>query len=328
MKQLTVILLSINGLKKKPSVKNLRVFGSECFVHIPNEQRTKWEENSVKCIMVGYSEGNKAYRVYNQSTRKLMIRRDVIFNENVQQEHVVTEKVEKEEEMPNDCEKREESTSSTHEYKNPRLPIPRSPYPKRTKSRIDDEKKEEQAVIAEVFMASAEPQTYAEAMETDDAEKWKEAINDELNSLKVNNTWILVDRPKNTNIVTNRWIFKRKLKANGEIDCYKARLVARGCSQKYGIDYEETFSPVAKFDSVRTLIAMGAAKGMKILQFDVKTAFLHGHLIENIYMEQPSGCVQDSGKVCLLKKALYGLKQASRQWNAKFVNFIVKCGFV
>lgn len=109
-------------------------------------------------------------------------------------------------------------------------------------------------------------------------------------------------------MITNRWVFKKKLKADGQVDVYKARLVARGCSQKQGIDYTETFAPVVRFSSVRTLLSIAAALNMEIYQFDVKTAFLHGDLEEEIYMEQPG--LEEDDRVCLLKKSLYGLKQA------------------
>lgn len=277
--------------------------------------------------MIGYSEGNKAYRVYYPSSRKIMVRRDVEFHETsgineviIQQD--VTEEVSKTPAVlePEGAQKKE----SPKRYQNPRLPIPRSPYPKRYKSVSDDA--DEQAAFAETFMMCSEPSNVEEALNDIDKDKWLEAINAELASLEENDTWTLVPRPEGSNVITNRWVFKKKLKANGQVDKYKARLVARGCGQQAGIDYTETFSPVVKFSSVRAIFSVAAAKNLEVHQFDVKTAFLHGDLEEELYMEQPSG-FEKGDFVCLLKKSLYGLKQASRQWNKKVVDFLIKREF-
>lgn len=115
----------------------------------------------------------------------------------------------------------------------------------------------------------------------------------------------------------NRWVYKRKLKADGTTERYKARLVAKGCQQRAGIDYEETFSPVVKYDSVRSVLALAASNKMYAEQFDVQTAFLHSILTEVVYMEQPEGFSDYSGRVCKLKKGIYGLKQGPTCGNKK-----------
>lgn len=147
-------------------------------------------------------------------------------------------------------------------------------------------------------------------------------MNEEYESLIENKTWTLVERTPDLKVIDNRWVFKLKRNAKGEIDRYKARLVARGFSQEYGIDYEETFSPVARFTSIRCILAMAAVQNMALKQFDIKTAFLYGDLAENVYMQQPKGYDDGSERVCKLLKSLYGLKQASRCWNRKFTSFI------
>lgn len=162
-----------------------------------------------------------------------------------------------------------------------------------------------------------DPQNFKEAMQRSDSEKWMKAIQEELDSLKKNNVFELVDRPEG-NIVTNKWVLKVKRRPNGAIDRYKARLVARGFSQIHGIDYTDTYAPVANMVSIRMIFAYAAAENLHMSQFDVKTAFLYGELDETVYMEQPEGFEEDKSKVCLLKKSLYGLKQAPRQWNKKF----------
>lgn len=169
--------------------------------------------------------------------------------------------------------------------------------------------------------ASEDPKSYKEAMTRSDKDKWTEAMKEEISSLKKNQVWVLVDRPEN-NIVTNKWVLKIKRKPNGEVERYKARLVARGFTQIQGIDYTETYAPVADMTSIRMLFAYAAIERLKIAQFDVKTAFLYGTLDETVYMEQPEGFCEDPHKVCLLKRSLYGLKQSPRQWNQKFSNFL------
>jgi hypothetical protein len=119
------------------------------------------------------------------------------------------------------------------------------------------------------------------------------------------------------------------LNASGDIEKYKARLVAKGYTQREGIDFVETFSPVAKFTSIRILGALTAYFDLELHQMDVKTAFLNGHLDEEIYMLQPDGFIEkgNQGKVCKLNRSIYGLKQASRQWNILFDNAITSYGF-
>ncbi len=124
--------------------------------------------------------------------------------------------------------------------------------------------------------------------------------------------------------------FNDKQGTNGEVECYKARLVARGFTQTYGVDYNETFVPVAKFTSIRCILALAALEDMEIHQMDVKIAILNGELEEEIYMEQPQGFVQQGGEhlVCKLHKSLYGLKQSPRAWNQKLDVFFKSIEFM
>ena len=155
------------------------------------------------------------------------------------------------------------------------------------------------------------PTTFKSAMESSDAMKWKEACNTEYDSLRQNDTWDIVPLPKGRKAIGSRWVFRVKETQDGEIERYKARLVAKGFSQKYGVDYEETYAPVAKFTSIRIVLSLAAKYTLKLHQMDVKTAFLNGGLDEDIYMAQPDGYVDADRPeyVCKLKKSLYGLKQ-------------------
>jgi len=140
------------------------------------------------------------------------------------------------------------------------------------------------ATAARVFLADAViPTTVDEAKSGRNKDQWESATKNEYDSLIQNDTWTLVDLSEDRRSIKSKWIFKLKTKPDGSIDRFKARLVARGCSQKAGVDYLETFSPVARFDSVRTLLSIAAVKDYEIYQLDVKTAFLYGDLNETIY---------------------------------------------
>jgi hypothetical protein len=136
-----------------------------------------------------------------------------------------------------------------------------------------------------------------------------------------------VDRTENMKPIGCKWVFKTKRNADGKIERYKARLVAKGYNQKEGIDYNETFSLVSTKDAFRVMMALVAHFNLELHQMDVKTAFLNGDLLEDIYMLQPEGFIEDAEKVCKLKKSIYGLKQASRQWFLKFDAVITSFGF-
>lgn len=161
-----------------------------------------------------------------------------------------------------------------------------------------------------------------------DEEKWRKAMEEELSSLNENNTWELTSLPKDKRTVKTKWVFRTKRDRDGNVVRYKARLVAKGFSQRYGIDYDETYAPVVRYTSVRLLMALAASKGLKIHQMDAVTAFLQGEIEEDIYLEQPDGFNDGTGKVCKLKRAIYGLKQAGRQWNKKLDRELKNIGLI
>ncbi|GJY59711.1 retrotransposon protein, putative, ty1-copia subclass [Tanacetum coccineum] len=174
-----------------------------------------------------------------------------------------------------------------------------------------------------------EPTSYKAAMLDSESNKWIDAMNAEIQSMIDNMVWVLVDLPPNCKTVGSKWIFKKKTDMDGIVHTYKARLVAKGYTQLYGVDYEETFSPVADIRAIRILISIAAFYDYEIWQMDVKTAFLNGYLDEDIYMVQPEGFVNPNypRKVCKLQRSIYGLKQASRSWNKRFDEEIKRFGF-
>ena len=175
-----------------------------------------------------------------------------------------------------------------------------------------------------------DPITYEEAVSCPQSELWLDAMRDEIQSMRYNGVWELIELPEGHRPIGCKWVYKTKRDSKGKVEKFKSRLVAKGFTQREGVDYEATFSPVSSKDSFRVIMALVAHFDMELHQMDVKTAFLNGDLNEEVYMMQPEGFVaNDSGKlVCRLKKSIYGLKQASRQWYLKFHSVVASYGFV
>ena len=172
-----------------------------------------------------------------------------------------------------------------------------------------------------------EPQTFHEASSNP---LWKQAMKEELDALHKTGTWDLVDLLSGKSVIGCKWVYKIKTRSDGTIDCYKARLVAKGFTHEYGIDYEETFAPVARLSSVKTLIVVSAACKWPLFHMDVKNAFLNGELSKEVYMKLPPGYsypLRFLHRVFRLRRALYGLKQDPRAWFAKFSSTISQHGF-
>ena len=154
--------------------------------------------------------------------------------------------------------------------------------------------------------------TVEAALSTPEKAKWLKAMQREIKSLEDNDVWELVELPSGRKPVGSKWVFKVKTDEGGKVERYKARLVAQGFTQKYGTDYDETFCPVVRLESIHTLIALSVQYGLELHQVDVTTALLNGELEEEVYMSQPEGFVAEGREhlVCRLKKSLYGLKQS------------------
>lgn len=173
-----------------------------------------------------------------------------------------------------------------------------------------------------------EPITYEEAVSGSNSQQWLDAMKSEYDALVKNNVWELVDRPVGKNVIKCKWVYKTKYDASGNFDRFKARLVARGFTQREGIDYNETFAPVVRHSTMRILFCIANQLDLNIDHLDVATAFLNADLNETVYMEQPIGFSDNNkNKVCLLKKSIYGLKQASRMWNCKIHSLLSEHNF-
>jgi hypothetical protein len=157
---------------------------------------------------------------------------------------------------------------------------------------------------------------------------WNFAMDVEYDALMNNNTWHLVPPRKGRNMIDCKWVYKVKRKADGSLDSYNARLVAKGFKHRYVIDYEDTFSPVVKSCTIRIILSIAVSRGWCLCQLDVQNAFLQDFL-EEVYMKQPPGYEDKTKKnyVCKLDKALYGLKQAPRAWYSRLSNKLQSLGF-
>lgn len=177
-----------------------------------------------------------------------------------------------------------------------------------------------------MLASTGEPTDLADALQD---KNWKQAMNSEYEALMRNKTWHLVPPQRGTNVIGCKWVYKIKRKSDGSLDRYKARLVAKGFKQRYGIDYEDTFSPVIKAATIRVILSLAVSCGWSLRQLDVQNAFLHGLLEEDVYMHQPPG-FEDPNQpnyVCKLDKALYGLKQAPRAWYSRLSERLIQLGF-
>jgi hypothetical protein len=177
-----------------------------------------------------------------------------------------------------------------------------------------------------MLASTGEPNKLSEAL---DDPKWRQAMEEEYNALLENKTWHLVPPSSNKNIIDCKWVYRIKKRADGSIDRYKARLVTKGFKQRYEIDYEDTFSPMVKIATIRTVLALSVSRGWSLWQLDVKNAFLHGVLEEEVFIKQPSGFENPHAPhhICKLDKALYGLKQAPRVWYSRLSTKLCDLGF-
>lgn len=330
---------------KKPRIKHFRIIGSTCFTHIPVQKRKKMDRKAIKGYLVGY-DGDERYRIYIKEENKVILSRDVKFQENPiicekaiklpfrDVESTTQEQLEEPENAggsiySDEYETGRESSSESEESEENDIPQQQVNERLRNRSVLRKPKNlNDYVMAAEDFVnSSSNPETYQEAINSKEKFEWRKAMEREMTSLKENQTWRLTPLPKGSKAIPCKWVYCLKKNPDGSIDKFKARLVAKGFSQREGIDYSQTFSPVAKLGTIRSVLSIAASEKMHLIQFDVSTAFLYGDLEEIIYMKQPEGYEDGSDKVCELKKSLYGLKQSSRCWNKRFGSFISKLGF-
>ena len=371
----------------KPDISHLRVFGSKCWYTIPKQKVKKLDPRASEAMLLGYAKSKKAYKLWDTSLNKVVLSRDVVFEETDSEDKSSNVKLDENKQVRfkdiddiidepklentnsdftvNHSDNSQNSSSSndgtnqdngldilndqlhnvvdTVDTSAPDALVP-SPSilnapkkPTRASTRARRAPGEWwKASSASALMASTVPEvklTFTQATKGEEAASWMAACTSEMDSQYKNKTWKLVPRSEARNVLKSMWVFRKKdvLQPNGGYGVkHKARIVAKGYQQVEGVDYEETYAPVVKFTTIRTVLAIVACLDLELHQMDVKTAFLNGDLDEDVYMEQQQGFV-DPGypdHVCKLVKALYGLKQAPRQWYAKIDALLKQLGFV
>jgi len=341
---------------KKPNVEHLRVFGCVSYAKVEVPNLKKLDDRSRMLVYLGTEPGSKAYRLLDPTKRRIFVSRDVIFDENrswmwqesssetdkesgtftitlsefgnngVTENDISTEPEETEEAEINGEDENiiEEAETEEHDQSQ------EEPQPVRRSQRqvIRPNYLKDYVLCAEIeaehllLAVNDEPWDFKEANKS---REWRDACKEEIQSIEKNHTWSLVDLPVGSKAIGVKWVFKLKHNSDGSINKYKARLVAKAYVQRHGVDFEEVFALVARIETVRLIIALAASNGWEIHHLDVKTAFLHGELREDVYVSQPEGFTnkESKEKVYKLHKALYGLRQAPRAWNTK-LNEILK----
>lgn len=335
----------------KPSVKHMRVFGCLAFVLTPKEKRLKWDAKARPGLFMGYQELSKAYRIFDIEAGQVVISRDVNFDESipggVHFENCapgVGDLLERLDDVENEgglnlanfkyggkrrsgvsqpIEPSLNSGSSADDEASDLEPTRRS-----TRQRVAPVEWWRASANMVKVSDSTEPSSYKEAVNGPDQVHWKRAILAELQSMHDREVFLPTKLPTGQRTIDAKWVFKIKRLADGSIAKYKARLVARGFKQKYGIDYTETFAPVFKYATLRIVIALAKLFGWPVEQLDVVTAFLYGSMKELVFIQIPEGMELNGNFDCLkLLKSIYGLKQASRVWNETFDEFVRSIDF-
>ncbi|GKD72927.1 retrotransposon protein, putative, ty1-copia subclass [Tanacetum coccineum] len=315
---------------KVPNLSYLKV--CRCEALVKRDTTEKLQQRSFKGIFIGYPKETMGYYFYFPPENKIVVvRYDEFFEKNLISQEVSGRAVELEEIQDEDTSPSENTSEIPMEvegFKPPQeevIPVRRSVRTHQAPNRLCLNVEVEEHSLGD----HNEPANYKVAMLDSEYDKWLDAMNAEMQSMKDSQVWCLVNLPPNGKTIGSKWLFKKKTNMDGIVHTYKARLVAKGFTQTYRVDYEQTFSPVADNRAIRNLIAIAAFYDYEIWQMDVKIAFLNGYLDEDIYMVQPEGFVDPKypRKVCKLQRSIYDLKQASRSWNKRFDEEIKKFGF-
>ncbi|KAK2452140.1 putative mitochondrial protein [Trifolium repens] len=353
---------------RKPNISYFHQFGCTCYILNNKAYKRKFDAKACKGIFIGYSERSKAYRVYNSETNTVEESIHVRFDDKepdskmseqdnsyagVPYQHIDSEPekaseaveaseavLEEDAEEASQLEASQEHDDTSEEDTQPSADVDEAPRrkfkyrsshpedlilgnkesPRKTRS----DYQQLDSLLGLISMI--EPKNVDEAL-TDDG--WIVAMQDELNQFQRNDVWDLVPRPAHKNIIGTKWVFRNKMNEQGEVVRNKARLVAQGYSQQEGIDFTETFAPVARLEAIRLLLSYAVNNGITLYQMDVKSAFLNGVISEEVYVKQPPGFedLKNPNYVYKLKKSLYGLKQAPRAWYERLSNFLLENGF-
>ncbi|PKU81762.1 Retrovirus-related Pol polyprotein from transposon TNT 1-94 [Dendrobium catenatum] len=353
--------------KKQPSFAHFKIFGCLCHPWLRPYSKSKLSPISIPCVFIGYASQQKGYRCLDPSTGRVFTSRHVIFTENVfpfktsstasntsvmnpnvnlpplllvpistlspNQNHFTSHTSQPLQTVASSANTHQNSIMQHNPVSvNPQqnapitaMPSSKSSHPMRTRNQTGHLKPK---VVFDLThqLTDTDPTSFTQASKE---EHWRKAMSQEFQALQLQGTWDLVPPQPDQHILGCKWIYRTKRTSSGTVSRYKARLVALGYNQEFGINYTDTFSPVAKIPTVRVLIVLALHQKWPIHQLDVSNAFLHGPLTDIVYMKQPPGFLDADHPthVCKLNKALYGLKQAPRQWFETLTGFLHQCEF-
>jgi hypothetical protein len=302
------------------------VFGCDDYLHVPKENRSKLDNKAKKCIFMGYKDGMKGYKIWNPETKKIVYSQNVTFREvkDVSKQEFVPRQEELEKiEFDLDDAKSESSEEDEAEEEEPHALVLR---------RSVRERRKPERYIPPDFCSNFslsithdDPKTVREAVNSENSKVWKKAKVEEMDALDKNEAWDIVELLARIKYFGSKWLFKKKFNAEGKMEKYKARLIAKGYSQVEGIDFGEIFSHVSKLTFIIFVLFFFVAFDLEVEQMDVKTTFLHGDLEEEICLKQPEVFVVKGKKelFCKLKKSLYDLKQSPRMRYQNFDTYIL-----
>lgn len=346
--------------EKQPAYDHFRTFGCQCYPYLRHYMKDKLEPRSLSCIFMGYSDQHKGYHCLHIPTGRVYISRHVVFDElkfpftensaSTSDQHTPSKFQDwlSHSVMPTPSDSqptlsldKNHARLFTHDIAALPPPTPSEtpatgsnfppPIPPAhqmtTRSRVGIVKPNPKYALTTIISdIPRAPTTTKNALQHPG---WYAAMLEEIKALHDNQTWVLVPRQPSMNVIGCKWVYRPKIKADGSLDRLKARLVAKGYNQREGVDFLETFSPVIRPTTIRTILTVATVKGWNLRQLDVKNAFLHGFLTETVFMEQPPGFRDDQfpDHVCLLKRSLYGLRQSPRTWFDRLSSFILDYGF-
>lgn len=339
---------------KKPDLSHLRPFGTVCYAFISPEKRTKLDSSAIKCRLIGYGddfalEEMKAYKLLKEDDCTIIWSDNCIFDSKLQMEKLPEifystddqrnfDSIWKDEDYVDNSESGEEEEigSESDEFFDAEEALSDEESANLVSYLLSDkwwtscnDYKIEELHYAFKSVVDGTPTTFSDAMKSEDKESWIKAMDVEMNNIRSNGTYNIKKIKFGEKAIGCRWVFKKKLNKDGTINKFKARLVAKGYLQQEGRDYNETFAPVAKFKSVRLLLAIAAQNNWTVYHDDVTSAFLNGELKEKVLMDQPDGYSDGlKSHKWELKKTLYGLKQSPREWNEAIHKFLISEDFM
>lgn len=327
------------------NINFLKTFGVEVSVHIPKEKRRKLDPKNKTGILVGYDEQVKGYRIYFQETNKVEIHRDIIIipepdKEINKFEEIVMLDIDTSNDQNTENDEFPENDQNSENNQNPENNQNQDIEETIVTNNENIERNDEVEELVDrrgrkikkpawyedyetsFFSAAEEPLTLEEALTSENASKWEEAVDKEMCVLKKNNTWSEVKWPINKKVIQSKWVFK--IKTDGT---FKARLVARGFQQQCD-DMYDIYAPVAKLCTFRILLVIACIFKLPVFHMDVQSAFLYGDINDEVYMSLPGKDKNNSSTVCKLNKSIYGLKKSPKCWNSKFDSLIKRKGFL